>query len=37
VLAVRAIDLAGDVQTISEAPPLPNGASGYHAVQVFVG
>jgi DMSO/TMAO reductase YedYZ molybdopterin-dependent catalytic subunit len=37
VLAVRAIDLAGDVQTISDAPPLPDGASGYHAVQVFVG
>ena len=37
VLAVRAIDLAGNVQTISEAPPLPDGASGYHAVQVFVG
>ena len=37
VLAVRAVDLAGNVQTISEAPPLPDGASGYHAVQVFVG
>lgn len=37
VLAVRAIDLAGNVQTISEAPPLPDGASGYHAAQVFVG
>ena len=37
VLAVRAIDLAGNVQTVSEAPPLPDGASGYHAVQVFAG
>jgi hypothetical protein len=25
------------VQTAREAPTLPDGASGYHAVQVFVG
>jgi DMSO/TMAO reductase YedYZ molybdopterin-dependent catalytic subunit len=37
VLAVRAIDLAGNVQTATGAPTLPDGASGYHAIQVLVG
>ncbi|HEU5348583.1 MAG TPA: molybdopterin-dependent oxidoreductase [Ktedonobacterales bacterium] len=37
VLAVRAIDLDGNVQTATEAPPLPDGASGFHAVQVLIG
>ena len=37
VIAVRAIDLAGRVQTPREAPPLPDGASGYHAITVTVG
>lgn len=37
ILAVRAVDLKGNVQTATGAPTLPDGASGYHAVQVFVG
>jgi DMSO/TMAO reductase YedYZ molybdopterin-dependent catalytic subunit len=37
VLAVRAIDMQGNVQTAKSAPPLPDGASGYHAVQVLAG
>jgi DMSO/TMAO reductase YedYZ molybdopterin-dependent catalytic subunit len=37
VLAVRAVDLSGRIQTPHVAPPLPDGASGYHAVQVNVG
>ncbi|HET8906363.1 MAG TPA: molybdopterin-dependent oxidoreductase [Ktedonobacterales bacterium] len=37
VLGVRAIDLQGNVQSASQASPLPDGSSGYHAVQVFVG
>lgn len=37
ILAVRAIDLDGNVQIASGAPPLPDGASGYHAIQVLVG
>ena len=37
ILAVRAIDLDGNVQIAAGAPTLPDGASGYHAVQVFVG
>jgi DMSO/TMAO reductase YedYZ molybdopterin-dependent catalytic subunit len=37
VLAARAIDLAGRVQTPTDAPPLPDGASGYHAITVHVG
>jgi DMSO/TMAO reductase YedYZ molybdopterin-dependent catalytic subunit len=37
VLAVRAIDLQGNVQSSSQASTLPDGSSGYHAVQVFVG
>lgn len=36
VIAVRAIDLAGNVQQPTIAPPLPDGASGYHAVSVTV-
>jgi DMSO/TMAO reductase YedYZ molybdopterin-dependent catalytic subunit len=37
VLVARAIDLAGRVQTPRDAPPLPDGASGYHAITVHVG
>ncbi|HEV2238911.1 MAG TPA: molybdopterin-dependent oxidoreductase [Ktedonobacterales bacterium] len=37
VVAARAIDLLGRVQTANDAPPLPDGASGYHAVTVHVG
>ena len=37
VVAARAIELSGVVQTPAEAPPLPDGASGYHAVTVNVG
>ncbi len=36
VLMARAIDLAGDVQSPSEAPPLPDGSSGYHRISVLV-
>lgn len=36
VLAVRAIDLDGNVQTPATADPLPDGASGYHAISVVV-
>jgi DMSO/TMAO reductase YedYZ molybdopterin-dependent catalytic subunit len=36
ILAVRAIDLDGNVQTPVQAPPLPNGASGYDAIEVAV-
>jgi DMSO/TMAO reductase YedYZ molybdopterin-dependent catalytic subunit len=37
VVVARAIDLLGRVQTPNDAPPLPDGASGYHAVTVHVG
>lgn len=36
VLAVRAIDLDGRVQTPALADTLPDGASGYHAISVVV-
>ncbi|MGH2515168.1 MAG: molybdopterin-dependent oxidoreductase, partial [Ktedonobacterales bacterium] len=36
VIAARAIDLAGNVQTPTYAPPLPDGSSGYDAVSVVV-
>ena len=35
-LAVRATDLAGNLQEAAEAPPAPNGSSGYHSVSVKV-
>ncbi len=35
-IGVRAIDLAGNVQTPVEAPTLPDGASGYDAISVTV-
>ncbi len=35
-LAVRATDATGAVQTSAEAPPAPDGASGYDTVQVEV-
>jgi DMSO/TMAO reductase YedYZ molybdopterin-dependent catalytic subunit len=37
VLAARAIDLSGRVQSPRSAPPLPDGASGYHTITVHVG
>lgn len=36
VLAARAIDLDGRVQTPALADPLPDGSSGYHAISVVV-
>lgn len=36
VLVVRAIDLEGNVQDPNEDPPLPNGSSGYHSIEVSV-
>jgi DMSO/TMAO reductase YedYZ molybdopterin-dependent catalytic subunit len=33
-ISVRAIDSEGNVQDPQVAPPLPNGASGYHTIQV---
>ncbi len=36
-LAVRAYDGRGQVQEDAEAPPLPEGATGYHRIQVTVG
>lgn len=36
-IVVRTIDLQGNVQTPGYADPLPDGASGYHAVNVTVG
>jgi len=35
-ITVRAIDLAGNVQDPHQAPPLPDGSSGYHTVNVTV-
>ena len=35
-LTVRATDAKGTLQDPAEAPPAPNGASGYHSVQVSV-
>lgn len=35
-LLVRAIDLDGNVQTYVPSPPLPDGATGYHAISVTV-
>jgi len=37
VLEVRAFDNAGAVQIESEAPPAPDGATGYHRINVRVG
>jgi DMSO/TMAO reductase YedYZ molybdopterin-dependent catalytic subunit len=37
VVVARAIDLAGRMQSPKDAPPLPDGASGYHAITVHVG
>jgi len=36
VITCRAIDLDGNVQQPDQAPPLPDGASGYHVVTVVV-
>ena len=35
-LTVRATDANGMLQTAAEAPPMPNGATGYHSIQVKV-
>ncbi|MGI8694681.1 MAG: molybdopterin-dependent oxidoreductase [Geodermatophilaceae bacterium] len=35
-LSVRATDQAGEVQTEERAEPFPNGASGWHTLQVFI-
>ena len=35
-LQVRAVDRTGSVQTGREAPPAPDGASGWHTVEVTV-
>lgn len=35
-LRVRATDNAGAVQTGESAPPIPNGASGYHTISVTI-
>ena len=35
-LAVRATDAKGALQVAAEAPPAPNGATGYHSVSVTV-
>ncbi len=36
-LAVRATDATGDVQTGEESSPVPDGATGWHTIQVVVG
>jgi hypothetical protein len=36
VLRVRATDATGATQTDQKAPPAPDGASGWHSVQVDV-
>lgn len=35
-LVARAVEMDGSVQTPAEAPPLPDGASGYHVAHVTV-
>ena len=35
-IVVRAIDMEGNVQDPTEAPPLPDGSSGYHSISVYV-
>jgi DMSO/TMAO reductase YedYZ molybdopterin-dependent catalytic subunit len=35
-LRVRATDNAGEVQTAAAAPPVPNGATGYHTISVTI-
>ncbi len=37
IIAVRAIDLEGNVQDPTTAPPQPDGSSGYHTINVTVG
>ncbi len=37
IITCRSVDLQGNVQQPDEAPPLPDGASGYHVVTVVVG
>ncbi len=35
-LSVRAYDTEGNLQVVAEAPPAPDGATGYHSVRVSV-
>jgi hypothetical protein len=35
-LTVRAIDANGNLQTAMVAPPMPDGATGYHSIRVKV-
>jgi DMSO/TMAO reductase YedYZ molybdopterin-dependent catalytic subunit len=35
-LTVRATDASGNIQTAKVAPPMPDGATGYHSIQVKV-
>ncbi len=37
LVAVRATDGDGHIQTVAEAPPEPNGATGHHTIEVAVG
>ncbi len=36
IVAVRAVDLAGNVQDPTQASPLPIGSSGYHSISITV-
>ena len=36
VLTVRATDGNGDTQAETEVPPFPDGATGYHSIEVDV-
>ena len=36
IVAVRATDGTGETQTAKESPPDPDGATGYHTIQVKV-
>ena len=37
VLTVRATDGTGATQTAEEVPPFPDGATGYHSIEVELG
>jgi DMSO/TMAO reductase YedYZ molybdopterin-dependent catalytic subunit len=36
MIIARAVDMQGNVQDPTPAPPLPDGSSGYHSISVFV-
>lgn len=36
IVSVRAIDMEGNVQDPTEAPPAPDGSSGYHSISILV-